>query len=211
MRRLLQVSCLVFYAAAAYAQVSRTCYFVSGPSSGSTQYFSYAVPIPIGAPCNDGIQSAGFAVRDGLVNPIGDFALSGESPSCTDPLGNPVAFRVSNNIPKSGLATIQGNQPVVLLRTSDLDSFSPPVRRFLLAHECGHHALGQVLGAAYYNEPIGRSQELAADCFALRALRAGGRLSDADWNVVKTFLVTVPGDPTTYPGPERVERLQGCN
>lgn len=205
----LWISVLLFTAAGAAAQ-SNTCYFLVGPAAGTTRFFGQFAPIAIGALCNDGAGSSGIAVPNGLVNPVGRFSMQGDQPSCTDPLGNVVTYTFNPNIQKSGLATVVNNVPVIFLKPSDLQAYSPALQRFLYAHECGHHALGQVLAAFYYQLFLGPPYELAADCFAARSLRQQGRLSNAEFAQVMQFLAAIPGDPTTYPGPRRVEGIVSC-
>jgi hypothetical protein len=191
-------------------QSSNTCYFLVGPTAGTTRYFSGYPPIPIGSACNDGQQSAGIAVPNGLHNPVGRFTMQGDNPSCTDPLGDSVTYTFNPNAPNSGFATVSNNMPVIFLRPADFQSFSPPVARFLLAHECGHHALGQVLAAFYYHVRLGPREELAADCFAANRLRSLGRLSDSEFNEVLSFIRNVPGDVANLPGPQRAQRIINC-
>jgi hypothetical protein len=121
-----------------------------------------------------------------------------------------VPYKPNEGIPKSGLSTIDANRPVIFLRTSIVDSYPTPVKRFLYAHECGHHALGQVMGVLYYNLFIGPPDELGADCFAGQKLKQKNLISGTEWQNVLEFLKTIPGDPTTYPGPQRVNQLKGC-
>jgi hypothetical protein len=198
-------------ASASAQQMTNTCYFLVGRAAGSTRRFAGYPPIAVGSTCNDGAGSFGVAVPDGVRNPMGRFAMNGsDNPSCTDLLGTQVPYQLNSNIPKSGLATIAGNRPMIFLRGEMLQTFSPPVKRFLYAHECGHHALGQVIAAFYFQANLGPREELAADCFAGNTLKRIGRLSADDWSEVLRFIRTIPGDPTTLDGPRRVQELQNC-
>lgn len=47
-----------------FSETSRTCQFQFGPKAGQQQFFPNAMPIPVGAPCTDGISSQGVAVAD---------------------------------------------------------------------------------------------------------------------------------------------------
>ena len=195
----------------AYSQTSNTCFFVRGLKAGSTQSFPQFPPIPLGTACNDGAGSVGFATIDGQTRPMGKFSMTNGQPACLDIIQMPVPFRANERIPKSGLATFDELQrPVIFLRQSQLPSFAPPVRNFLFAHECGHHALGQVRAGLMFNIFIGPPSELAADCFAMSELRRLNAVNDNDIATILQFLSTVPGDPTTFPGPERVQRLRQC-
>lgn len=195
----------------ASAQVSNTCFFVQGPRTGQTQFFAGFPPIPLGTACNDGISSRGFAVPNGQTQPTGTFGMSNGMPMCTDIIQMPVPFRTNELVPKSGLATLdEFARPVVFLKQSQVSTFSEPVRNFLYAHECGHHALGQVRAGAMFGVFIGPPLELAADCFAMRELKRLDLVNAASIGVILKFLSQVPGDPTTFNGPERVRRLQQC-
>ena len=194
------------------AQMTNRCYFVIGPAAGTTRSFPGYPPIPIGTTCNDGAGSAGIGVPNDMVTPRGSFTMSGENPQCTDPLGTSVLYQFNSSFGgKSGLATVVNNRPVVLLRPSDFNAFPRAVARFLLAHECGHHVLGHVIAGFYFQAMAGPPEELAADCFAARTLKRIGRLEDKEWQQVLSFLRMIPGDPTTFPGPERVRRLASCS
>ncbi len=195
----------------AISQSSQTCYFVKGPRVGRTQYFPNAQPVSLGGACNDGAASIGIAIQDGKSSPPGDFAFSAGQPTCSDPIGTPVPYQFRDGIPKSGLATISGNQPIIFLKPADFQQFSPAHRKFLVAHECGHHALGQVIGTAFFNAPIGPREELAADCFAANSLLESGDLSAGDLEEVLSFIRTLPGDAANVPGPQRVAAIRECS
>ncbi len=49
-----------------FAQVywSRTCFFTHGPKAGTSQYFPFANPVPVGGYCQDGWYSWGYAIFD---------------------------------------------------------------------------------------------------------------------------------------------------
>lgn len=194
------------------AQMTNRCYFVIGPAAGTTRSFPGYPPIPIGTTCNDGAGSAGIGVPNDMVTPRGSFTMSAEDPQCTDPLGTSVLYQFNSNVGgKSGHATVINNRPVVLLRPSDFNAFPRTVARFLLAHECGHHVLGHVIAGFYFQAMTGPPEELAADCFAARTLKRIGRLDAKESQEVLSFLRMVPGDPTTFAGPERVQRLTECS
>lgn len=126
------------------AQTSRTCLFWVGPKQGTAESFPRAQPILLGTACNDGIASRGYAISDSRA--IGQFSMIGQNPNCSEITHVMVPYRPNENIPKTGLATFVGNQPIIYIKTSQIPTFSRPVRDYLYAHECGHHALGQVRG-----------------------------------------------------------------
>lgn len=43
---------------------SRTCYFTYGPKAGTSQYFPFAYPFPVGGYCQDGWYSWGYGIFD---------------------------------------------------------------------------------------------------------------------------------------------------
>jgi hypothetical protein len=207
--RSVELVTILFLAPVAYAQQpTRTCFFLTGPAKGQTQTCPGGTPTAVGKPCQDGISSAGVAVPPS--GPAGSFSMNGDTPVCRDVIGTPVPYKPNEGIPKSGLSTVEGNQPVIYLRNSLVASYPVPVKRFLYAHECGHHALGHVIGALYYRMVIGPPDELAADCFSGQQLLRKGLISAAEWQQVLGFVATIPGDPTTYAGPQRVQLLKQC-
>jgi hypothetical protein len=190
--------------------MSRACYFVLGPKAGKTEVFPGKPAATVGGPCNDGVASRGIVAVEGAPA-VGQFGLPDGQPACKDIVRAAVPYRLNEMIPKSGLATFDQSGPVIFLRGSQLPTFSPPVRTFLVAHECGHHALGQVRAALLYRLPIGPEGELAADCFAMSEMKRLNLLDAERVGVIMNFLATVPGDPTTYDGPERMRRLRQCS
>jgi hypothetical protein len=195
------------------AQFSQTCYFVRGPAAGQTQFFPSGTPAPIGSQCTDGIASLGFAVPNGTTNPKGVFTFTSLTKfTCTDILGRSVRYLPNNGIPKQGLSTVDPLGPVIYIKTAVVSTLPAPVVKYLDAHECGHHALGHVqaslaLGPA---APIGRDEELAADCFSITRLRAQNGLDDPETTAVLNFLANIPPDAVNYPGPLRVQRIRAC-
>lgn len=194
---------------AALAQgTSRTCFFAIGIKAEQTQHFPGVFPVALGGTCNDGLGNVGFATQDGLSKPVGEFEVVAGKPRCLDVIKALVPYENNPMIPKSGLATLKFGNPVVFLKPNDLALFSAPVTKFLYAHECGHHALGQVRAAAL-GVFIGPDKELAADCFAIKSLKKAGT-TDSELQAIFNFLLSVPGDQTTYAGPIRVNKLKGC-
>jgi hypothetical protein len=207
----LTLCAMIVTARTVFPQGSNTCFYVEGPKAGQTQFFPQFPPIPLGSACNDGVASRGFAVQDGQSRPAGSFGMVNGRPACSDIIQFPVPYLQNERIPKSGLATFdQFARPVIFLKQSQVSQFSEPVRNFLLAHECGHHALGQVRAAAMFGVFIGQPLELEADCFAMSELRRLNLVDAASINSILTFLSQVPGDPTTFNGPQRVQRIRQC-
>ncbi len=122
----------------------------------------------------------------------------------------PVRYLPNEMIPKTGLATHDQYGPVIFVRAAQLTTFARPLQDFLYAHECGHHALGQVMAAAMYGMFIGPDAELAADCFAMAELRRQNLVRDDSIDSILSFLAQIPGDAANYPGPARAQRFRQC-
>jgi len=88
--------------------------------------------------------------------------------------------------------------------------FPLSLRAYLYAHECGHHALGQVRAAAMYNIFLGPEFELAADCFSMNSLKQQRVVNTTDIETILSVIFTLPADPWNYAGPERVKRIRLC-
>lgn len=122
--------CCVVFVLASTQDVSRTCLFVTGPRTGQTQTYPNAKPIALGSSCQDDTKkSLGFAILDSGAR--GKFSMSGDNPGCMEIAQIPVPYLPNENIPKSGLATFSGANPIIFLRTSQLPSFPTPVRIYL--------------------------------------------------------------------------------
>ncbi len=81
---------------------------------------------------------------------------------------------------QDAVATIRNGQRVILVDPSVMSNWKLS-RIFALAHECGHHRLGhlspqQLFSRAHMNAT--RAQELAADCWAAKALAKNGYHDD---------------------------------
>jgi len=77
-----------------------------------------------------------------------------------------------------------------------LFSLPPVVQVFVYAHECGHQVVG--------------SNEMAADCWAIKVGRNQGWLSRPAVGVIQQYFGNSPGDWTHEPGPARIARMVGC-
>ena len=104
-----------------------------------------------------------------------------------------------NNV---GIATRLQGRPVIVVNPNVLGRFSPLVQQWWFAHECGHHALHP-----------SQNSEVAADCFASRALRDLGFIrSPADLQQVMFELSGLPGNVFSghLPGPDRARVVMNC-
>ena len=72
----------------------------------------------------------------------------------------------------------------------------PVVQVFVYAHECAHQIVG--------------SNEMAADCWAIKLGRNQGWLPAAAIGVIQQYFGNSPGDWTHEPGPTRIARMQSC-
>jgi hypothetical protein len=146
------------------------------------------------------------------MNPRGAFAFINGIPSCVDILGTSIRYIPKENIPKTGWSSVDAQGPVTYLRTLQMQTMPVALQNYLYAHECGHHALGHVVAFLHLGAvaPIGREQEIAADCFSIIELRKQQVLNNMDTAVVLSALSTLPADPANYAGPTRVQRIKAC-
>jgi hypothetical protein len=122
---------------------------------------------------------------------------------CIDARGIPVLDiqdPSTNDIAVSRLAP--NGAPVILYNPFVVLSSSNVTRRFFYFHECGHHALGHVLGNYI---PLVSEQE--ADCWAARTLVARGEFTLNDLRQVQMEISSSPGDWSHLPGPQRAMNL----
>lgn len=125
---------------------------------------------------------------------------------CRDAIGTPVREYADPNLHDIAMATVVGGGPAIVYNPQVVLSVSPQTRRFFYFHECGHHALGQILTGQ--NIPF--ASEQAADCWAARALTESGEFTLDDLRVVQMEVSRSPGDWTHLPGPQRALNLIAC-
>jgi len=129
----------------------------------------------------------------------------GQSVNCVDALGTPVPV-LNARINDIGQATIYQGRPVILFNEAYASTMPDDVVTFFLYHECGHHALGHVIGAGYVF-----TNEQAADCWAARTLVSSGQFDADDIRNVQAAIAQLGrGDWTHLPGPMRAMNLIGC-
>jgi len=195
------------------AENTRSCFFWTGPRTGGVGLATQVQPC--GSQCFDGQSSWGYHVPDGD-RPRKPWSWPGmpsdnnPGPQCQDICGVSVPYKPNDNIPKTGLATFEGSNPVIYIKFSQLNSQSLNIHKYLYAHECGHHALGQIRGARMYNANLGPEFELATDCYAMQEVKRNGILDGGAINEILGLINTLPADPFNYPGPERVRRIKTC-
>jgi hypothetical protein len=125
---------------------------------------------------------------------------------CRDALGRSVPDRRNyalNDIANSHLDP--GGDPIIEFNPRVVLSVSVPTQRFFYLHECGHHALGQIVSGEY----VPMLSEQQADCWAARALLDEGLSSD-DLRQIQYDLAQSPGDWSHLPGGRRALNLVAC-
>ncbi|HVT17381.1 MAG TPA: hypothetical protein VHQ90_14525 [Thermoanaerobaculia bacterium] len=104
------------------------------------------------------------------------------------------------------MASIYGGAPVIFYNPQVVLSVSPATRRFFYFHECGHHALGQVVSG----QSIPYVSEQQADCWAARTLVGNNIFSLDDLRAVQMDVMRSSGDWAHLPGPQRALNLIAC-
>lgn len=125
---------------------------------------------------------------------------------CRDAAGRPVPDYPNpmlQDIARSTLGPM--GEPIIEYNPAVVLSSSLPTRRFFYLHECGHHALGQLITG----NVIPFESEQQADCWAARAMRREG-LSIGALRQIQSELMRSPGDWMHLPGPKRALNLEAC-
>lgn len=125
---------------------------------------------------------------------------------CRDALGTPVLEYPDLRLPDIAMASIVDGRPVIIYNPQVVLASGPQTRRFFYFHECGHHALGQVLSGV--SIPFRSEQE--ADCWAARELVDSGEFTRDDLVAVGREVSRSPGDWSHLPGPQRALNLLRC-
>lgn len=125
---------------------------------------------------------------------------------CRDALGTPVLEYPDNSLGDIAMATIVRGGPAIIYNPQVVLSVRPETRRFFYFHECGHHALGQVISG----RSIPYLSEQQADCWAARSLVEGGEFTLDDLRAVQIDVSRSPGDWSHLPGPQRALNLVAC-
>ena len=127
---------------------------------------------------------------------------------CRDADGRPVASVVNFSIADVAQASAAANgMPVIYYNPRVLVWMHPQTRVFFYTHECGHHALGQILSGS--GPSLEDEQE--ADCWGIRTLRKKNLISEADLQVIQSDIARFGrADWSHLPGPERAINLRAC-
>lgn len=125
---------------------------------------------------------------------------------CFDALGRAVPDRANYSLNDIAVSRLeQSGSPIIEYNPNIVLSVSPATRRFFYLHECGHHALGQLVTGQYF--PLVSEQE--ADCWAAKNLSQQG-LSLVDLRAIQNDVAKSPGDWAHLPGPRRALNLEAC-
>ena len=106
----------------------------------------------------------------------------------------------------------KNGNPIIFLDSKTLANWSWS-RIFALAHECGHHKLGHLSSQERFSRQhmnATRRQELAADCWAAKALAKGRYFADLERTIAQNIAagaLSVGPYPTGY---ERASRIATC-
>lgn len=133
-----------------------------------------------------------------------EFEVQGDAPYCD-------AIVVHGPNPRGASASAHTGRSMILIDPSVLDKL-PYVRSFVLAHECGHHALGHTSPQGFLLEGfLFKDKELAADCWAAKTLIEAGQ-----GHVVERQIGLFEQRKDLRPGPrypawrERVAKMREC-
>ncbi len=121
------------------------------------------------------------------VYPPGRFSIDGIPVVC----GN-VPTVVTTNIPDAGMF----NGQAILLNPAVLGRLPTVLKLYIYAHECGHAVVG--------------SDEVAADCWAIRVGRDQGWFPPQAFGYLVEFFRNNPGSMRHPPGPVRVQNMMQC-
>lgn len=139
-------------------------------------------------------------------------------PVCYASDGQRVRFRTANSAylaahgASLGLAMIERGRPVVYYDANTLSRYSRAFSKFILYHECGHHALGH--GPMHNHSPQNlHRREMEADCYAMQRLMRdrGYRRAELEGIISGFRAATSPHATHTHPSfNARRAALEGC-
>ena len=122
---------------------------------------------------------------------------------CTSYNGVPVPYIANPNLNNVGVAhRMRNGQPIIQINPNVVAPLPEYVRQFWYAHECAHHALHP-----------SRNSEVAADCYAIKAIRSIGIINHPQQiRVLLNYISRLPGSIQTghLPGPARARNLYTC-
>lgn len=131
--------------------------------------------------------------------PHSSYAVSGVPISCGLGNGQVVPIYLDPTLNDVGMATIGNANPRIIVNPNILERFSPIVKVWWLAHECGHTLL-----------PLGHS-EAEADCRAASVMRTTGILNHpSQLDAFANELSSLPASARHLPGWQRVQVIASC-
>ena len=140
-----------------------------------------------------GLFAAAFALAgltghtSAQIYPPGGFAIDGVPVVC----GN-LPTIVTTNIPDGAM----NNGQAILLNPMVLGRLPTVLKLYVYAHECGHAVVG--------------SNEVEADCWAIRTGRDQGWFPPQAFGLLIEFFKHNPGSLRHPPGPVRVQNMMQC-
>jgi Zn-dependent protease with chaperone function len=138
-------------------------------------------------------------------------AFAAGYPPCTAQNGQAVAvYKTTDTSAGPAYSTIVNSQPVIVFNEELMSQYahSGETRLFIYFHECGHQALGHTTEQSKSKKHT-NEQELEADCFAAKHLRAMGA-TEQNMSTVVEDLKLLRKDPD-HPGHvKRIENALAC-
>jgi hypothetical protein len=141
----------------------------------------------------------GFAILPGALTPApyadaqviaiapGEFSIAGYPVNC-----GPLPTIITSQIPDAAI----NNGQAILINPAVVGFLRPVLQLFVYAHECGHAVVG--------------SNEVAADCWAIRTGRDQGWFPPQSFQLLIQMFQGNPGDINHPPGPARIAAMMQC-
>lgn len=124
--------------------------------------------------------------------------------ACTAPDGQTVQTIVRNDMIWAGLATREGDKPVIYWNQHSMAGTSQATRLFVYLHECAHHMLGHIW------KQDSRRSEREADCWAMTLMVESGMTRQRHIDVIVRELKRSEGDDVHLGGEALVRSLKQC-
>ena len=120
--------------------------------------------------------------------PPGTFAIDGTPIIC-----GPLTFVI---VPGLSDVAINNGQGQILVNPQIMGGLPKVLKLYWMAHECGHYFVG--------------SNEVAADCWAIKTGRNQGWFPPQAFQLLYQMFQNNPGDMAHPSGPQRVANMQQC-
>jgi hypothetical protein len=131
----------------------------------------------------------------------------GFTQGCRDIDGTPVPYISSPWPPKQGLGTWTPELGPLILIRPDAYQLPPVIFEFLMWHQCGYHALGQIKAYVQRANVPTPSDESDADIWGSVGAVRSGRLTSGEVQQVLTFVGQLPPDAANFSGTVRSQRM----